>query len=122
LNDERNRECIFWQFFCEDKDYAILKVVMNYFKAVASVFPEDWASDNSPLNRTIGYSALMKLMEPLYRRGLAQESPTLETEFFVSQFAKARHLAPFTFQNYSPSGGGESAIYRDLADAILKAD
>lgn len=120
-DDEKNEGCIFWQFFCEDKDFAILKVILNYFKAVEAVFPDDWASEASPLSRTIGYSALMRLLDPLFRKGLAQSPPTLETSFFESEFSKSRSLAPFTFEKYSSSGGGESAIYRDLFDAIFNS-
>lgn len=117
--DPRNMGCLFWKFFCEEKDFAILKVMTNYFKAVASVFADDWCSANSPLNRTIGYGALMRLLEPLARKGLSQQPPTLEFAFFEKHFKKAADLAPFTFDKYSPSGGGETAIYNDLYAAIL---
>jgi DGQHR domain-containing protein len=119
LNDPRNTGCIFWRFFCEEKDFAILKVMTNYFKAVESVFPVDWNSDDSPLSRTIGYGALMRLLEPLARKGLAEATPTLDFAFFSEQFTKAANLAPFTFQKYPASGGGETDIYNDLRAAIF---
>jgi len=62
LDDPANEHCLFWRFFCEEKDFAILKVMTNYFKAVETVFATDWNSENSPLNRTIGYGALMRLL------------------------------------------------------------
>jgi hypothetical protein len=119
LDDAKNRDCIFWQFFCEEKDFAILKVMLNYFRAVEVVFGEDWKSNNSALNRTIGYSALMRLLAPLYRRGRDQELPTLEQSFFASELSKARSLAPFTFEKYPASGGGETAIYKDLHRLVI---
>ncbi|MFM2196659.1 MAG: hypothetical protein RLZZ505_91 [Verrucomicrobiota bacterium] len=119
VDDPRNRDCIFWQFFCEEKDFAILKVMLNYFKAVESVFEEDWNSNESALNRTIGYSALMRLLAPLYRRGRAENPPTLEQSFFEAEFSKAKVLAPFTFEKYPASGGGEAAIYNDLSKLML---
>lgn len=118
-SDPRNKGCLFWNFFCDEKDSAILKVMSNYFNAIQSVFEVDWKSDISPLSRTIGYAALMRLLEPLARKGLSQNPPTLERAFFEKQFKRAAHLAPFTFDKYSPSGGGESDIYSDLHAAIL---
>ena len=118
--DPKNASLLFWKFFCEDKDFAILKVVKNYFLAVQSVFNTDWKSDDSPLCRTIGYSALMKLLEPLARKGLSQVPQTLEQAFFERNLRKASNLAPFTFEKYSSSGGGEAAIYKDLYAAIFE--
>lgn len=119
LNDATNRDCIFWHTFCDEKDHVILKVMQNYFKAVMTVFEADWVSDKSALNRTIGYSALMRLLGEMYRSGIAQEPPTLEQSFFEAQFSKASHLAPFNFEEYPPSGGGETAIYKALSKAIF---
>lgn len=121
-NDPRNIGCLFWQFFCEEKDFAILKVMSNYFKAVESVFAADWHSDSSPLNRTIGYGALMRLFEPLARKGLAQDPQTLEQAFFENHLKKAAHLAPFTFERYPPSGGGEAGIFNDLKAAVVSPE
>ena len=118
-NDPANSKCFFWKFFCEQNDSAILKVITNYFKAVEDAFASDWHSENSPLNRTIGYAALMRLFDPLARKGLSQNTPTLERAFFERLFQKATHLAPFTFEKYPPSGGGETGIYNDLFAATL---
>jgi DGQHR domain-containing protein len=41
-SDPDNSSCVFWRFFAEDKDWAILRVLTNYFTAVAEVFAEDW--------------------------------------------------------------------------------
>ena len=117
-NDPENTACIFWRYFCEEKDWAILKVVKNYFAAVASVFPEDWKSEESPLSKTIGYSALMRLLPELFQRGLAKAPPSLEESFFREEFLKAQGLAPFTFLQYPASGAGQAALYNALREAI----
>ena len=64
--------------------------------------------------------ALMKLLEPLARKGLSQVPQTLEQAFFERNLRKASNLAPFTFEKYSSSGGGEAAIYKDLYAAIFE--
>ncbi len=119
-NDPKNRERIFWRFFCEERDWAIQKALNNYFQAVVQVFASDWQSNNSPLSRTIGYSALMRLIGDLAKKGLAQTpQPRLDKQFFLGFFQRASALSPFTFERYPPSGGGETQLYNDLRTAVL---
>jgi DGQHR domain-containing protein len=119
-DDSRNRERVFWRFFCEEQDWAIQKALKNYFSAVADVFPSDWHSQDSPLGRTIGFSALMRLLGDLAKKGLsAKPEPRLDQNFFLDFFTRAKSLSPFTFDAYSPSGSGESKLYNDLRSAVL---
>lgn len=119
VDDPINADCLFWGYFCENKDWAILKVMLNYFSAIAVVFSEDWESEESPLSRTIGYSALMRLLEPLFRLGQAETPPTLEQSFFEKRFLRARSLAPFRFDAYPASGAGETKLFRALEVAVV---
>jgi DGQHR domain-containing protein len=115
-SDSENSDCIFWKYFVDEKDWAILKILMNYFNAVKDQFGGDWNSDVSPLPRSIGFSALMKLLPVLFKKGQAQN--TFEQSFFVSEFEKARPLAPFTFDHYPASGVGESRLYQSIAEKL----
>jgi DGQHR domain-containing protein len=120
VDDPKNRDCVFWRFFAEDKDWAILRVVTNYFSAVSEVFGEDWTGRESPLGRAIGFAALMRLLDPLARAGLAVgREPRLDQAFFTGHLEKAKALRPFTFDTYPPSGGGETKLYRALKNAVL---
>ena len=40
---------IFRKFFAEDKDFAILRILKNYFGAVADAFPGLWEAQDNPL-------------------------------------------------------------------------
>ncbi|MBV9658017.1 MAG: DGQHR domain-containing protein [Verrucomicrobia bacterium] len=120
VDDPGNKDCVFWRFFVENKDWAILRVVMNYFKAVADVFGDDWTRPESPLGRTIGFSALMRLLDNLARKGLAEKpEPRLDAEFFNAQLKKAVKLCPFTFDTYPASGVGETRLYKAFESAIF---
>lgn len=122
-NDPLNRDRVFWRFFAEEKDWAILRAVTNYFSAVRGVFPEDWARDDSPLARAIGFSALIRLLEKLARTGLAAvPEPRLDQLFFEENLRKAEHLAPFSFETYSASGAGETKLFRALEGAIFSSN
>ena len=120
-DEPRNRERVFWMFFCKEQDWAIQRSLNNYFTAVAETFPDDWKSKESPLGRTIGFSALMRLFGELAKKGLSvQPEPRLDRNFFSEFFNRARTLAPFTFEKYPASGGGETQLYRALQSAVLE--
>jgi hypothetical protein len=96
------------------------KALKNYFSAVAVTFPNDWHSKESPLGRTIGFSALMRLLGDLAKKGLEdKQKRRLDQEFFLTNFKRAASLEPFTFDAYPASGKGETNLYRDLRSAIL---
>lgn len=115
-DDQENRDCIFWKLFVEDKDWAIMKILTNYFTAVRSEFETDWNSDSSPLPRTIGFSAVMRLLPLLYKNG--QSQGTFEQSFFTGELRKAKALAPFSFDDYPASGVGENKLYQTLLDRV----
>jgi hypothetical protein len=120
VNDPENADRIFGRFFCDGKDWAILKIMLNYFSAVRECFLFDWAAQDSPLSRTIGFSALMRLLEPLVRVGLTvKPEPRLDKDFFKGHLEKATSLAPFRFEQYPPSGGGETKLFKNLEAAVL---
>jgi hypothetical protein len=104
----------------EEKDWAILKILDNYFRTVRAVFPEDWSSDTSPLPRTIGFAALMRLLPILYRQG--QSQGTFEQSFLSDQLSKAKPLAPFDFDTYPASGVGENKLYQALLEHVSSGD
>lgn len=116
-DDPDNRDCIFWKLFVDDKDWAILKILSNYFTAVRSQFETDWNSDSSPLSKTIGFSALMRLLPELYMKG--QSEATFEQSFFARELMKAKSLAPFRFEEYPASGVGETKLYQDFQVKVL---
>jgi len=119
VDDPTNRDCIFWKLFVEEKDWAILKILSNYFNAVRGVFTEDWDSASSPLPKTIGFSALMRLLPILHAKGQAEG--TFEQAFFARELRKALSLAPFTFDAYPASGAGETRLYQDILAKITNS-
>jgi hypothetical protein len=118
LEDPQNQKCPFWRFFVEEKDWAIQKTITNFFNAVAKTFPQEWGSPNSALGKTIGFGAFMRILGPLGVVGLTEKR--LNGEFFDTELAKARPLAPFTLQKYPASGAGENTLARALQTSILK--
>lgn len=109
---------VFRDFFANKTDDAILKVMLNYFEAVKETFPYEWDNRENPLSRTIGYGALMKLLTELCKIGLRQNN--LKKGFFLEKLLKAKNKISLTFDNYSPSGAGETNLYRDLKELVIE--
>lgn len=115
--DEVETGLVFRQFFAEEQDDVILKVMLNYFEAVRDTFPDEWENRENPLSRTIGYAALMKLLAELCKAGLRMQS--LEKQFFRERLDRARGRIQFSFGRYSPSGAGESDLFADLRRLVI---
>lgn len=83
LKDEP--KLIFRKYFLEERDDIILKIIKNYFNAVAEVFPQEWEDASTYiLSKTTGYGALLKALPHFYREGIS--SKKLSQEFFVQEF------------------------------------
>lgn len=107
---------IFQPFYDEDNDGAVFLCLTNYFNSVKARWPKSW--DNAPvgsiLNRTTGYSALMKFLRPVYlstcRKGeiLSEEACR---EIFKSIKIPDREL---TRDYFLPGSSGISSLYKRL--------
>lgn len=76
---------IFREYFIDERDDIILKILKNYFNAVAEVFPEEWRNTSKYiLAKTTGYGALLKILPYFYQKGLAAQK--LSQEFFAQEF------------------------------------
>ena len=115
-DDSANQDCPFWSYFVEGKDWAIQKVINNYFKSIGQVFPNEWDVDTSALGKTIGFGAFMTLLLPVAKRGLRDKR--LDVKYFNEILGPASRLAPLTMDKYPASGAGENKLARELKDAI----
>jgi DGQHR domain-containing protein len=89
LHLEDDQKLILRKYFIKEKDDIILKVMMNYFKAVATEFEKEWNdSDTYILAKTTGYGALIQVFETLFNKGAEQK--TLTYEFFKEEFLKIK--------------------------------
>lgn len=118
--DEIDKGLIFRRFFAEEKDWAILRILKNYFRAVSEAFPDLWSEHNNPLSKTIGYGALMSLLVDAYRVGSQKED--LSFDFFLGLMEKLRANSEadnewdLTFESFPAAGSGESLLYRKLKE------
>lgn len=78
-------------YFIEERDDVILKLLTNYFSAVAEVFSEEWSNTSKYiLSKTTGYGALMKVFPYFYEKGVEMRS--LSRKFFVGEFINVKSM------------------------------
>ncbi len=109
---------VFRDLFIDKKDAEIAKIVWNYFDAVAQRWPTAWNSKakGEILNRTQGFSALMRFLGPVYR-DTANSRGRLATKSVlgVLKTVKLRD-SDFTKDKYVPGTSGETALFNDLRE------
>lgn len=92
---EENPRYVLRQYFIKERDDIILKVMMNYFGAVAAVFPEEWnQSERYILAKTTGYGALIKAFPAMFAEGVKERK--LSRPFFEEKW---RHIRGFLKEN-----------------------
>jgi len=87
---KENSKFIFRDYFANEKDNIILKILLNYFSAASEVYPKEWNSGEYILTKTTGYGALIKALPILYKEG--ERISDLSKEFFISKFNKAKEI------------------------------
>jgi DGQHR domain-containing protein len=70
------------EFYIEDDEISIIKILFNFFSAIEETLPHHWNEENSILKKTIGFTALFKVLNELVVEGL--KTKTLSKDFFIS--------------------------------------
>jgi DGQHR domain-containing protein len=111
---------IFRKFFAEEKDWAILRIMKSYFRAVAEAFPDLWEKQDNPLSKTIGYGALMRLLVDAFAKGTKEND--VSYDFFAAlmktlkENSEKDQEASLTFGSFPAAGSGESKLYGKLKE------
>lgn len=108
------RRLIFRDFFIDDADGHIAKVIWNFFSAVETRWYDAWTTveRGNIINRSTGYRALVRFMRDIYVY-LKKDVPK------KSEFSRVLDSVPlsdgdFTPEKFKPGSSGESALRRML--------
>ncbi len=83
------QKCIFNDYFREDKDEIILKILLNMFNAAKKVWPIEWDNPNQYiLTKTTGFIAMMKALPYIYNSG--KQNNDISEEHFEKTFENAK--------------------------------
>lgn len=71
------KRCIFRDYFINEEDDVIMKILLNCFNALKKVFPEEWKNPHEYiLWKSTGYNAIIDSLPEIYSYGLKQKKLT----------------------------------------------
>ncbi len=107
-------------YFIENKDYAILKILLNVFSALRENFAKEYeAPQKYILWKTTGFGGIIKALPSIIKVGIGYK--TLTKDFFSQYFLSVKkyfddNIIALTAENF---GSGEAA-QKKLADELTK--
>ncbi|RZJ31759.1 MAG: DGQHR domain-containing protein [Chryseobacterium sp.] len=96
-------------FYIQKEVDILFKVILNYFKAVQTVFPQEWENQESVLRKTVGINALFKFLFHLSEIGVSQS--TLTQDFFYQHLSEKANI---NLSDIQLSSKGVNQIYSRL--------
>lgn len=86
---EKDKTKVLRQFFIENNDSMIYKILYNYFTAVKLVFSDEWDTpENNILTKAIGFGGLIRAFITVYKYGMSNGE--LTQDFFEKLFKKVK--------------------------------
>lgn len=109
----------FRQFYLENEDSVIAKIMENYFSAIEETFPLEWNERPKEflLRKTAGYSALMTVLGTIWQSEIAAKNDATRDTFLdiVSRLKDGLGDRPITSKEFGSSEQGA----KSLANALL---
>jgi len=107
---------IFYEFFRKEEDLKILQIVVNYFNAVKSRWPDAWASSGKGniIRRTNGFNGFIRFLRPAFLHFTTKPEVVSEDQFrslFDQVTLKDGDFSPTRFL---PGSSGSTDLYRTL--------
>jgi DGQHR domain-containing protein len=104
----------FWTFYVSQDPSMIYKILLNYFRAFRAVLSSDWMSEDSILNKTSGYNAMIKLLQDILPIGI--DRGDLTESFFTEILEPLSKLSGYITSDIYGSSGLYSSnnLYKDM--------
>lgn len=114
--------CPFREYFIDEKDDVIAKILLNCFTALKNVFPEEWDEPhNNILWKTTGFRAVIYALPSIIRKGHREKM--LTQRFFENCFMafkkKLKEMNMSPTSEHFPGGGEQNQ--KKLAKIIIEA-
>lgn len=106
----------FRNWFIQEKDAQIAKLLWDYFTAIKNRWPIAW-ENKSILVKSTGIIALMKFLQPVVNYLGVERNISVE-EFSKIFESISINDDSFTIQNYIPGARGQSELYKNLLSFI----
>lgn len=106
----------FRDWFIDNEDAKIARVIWNYFKAVESKWPTAWRDTSLILSKSTGIIALMKFLKDIVIKLNAKERIIDVTEFEEVLSRVPLIDSDFTNSKFKAGGVGQSELYKRLIE------
>ncbi|MER3385149.1 DGQHR domain-containing protein [Pectobacterium sp. CHL-2024] len=118
---ETNDNCVLRNYFIEENDVVIQKIILNFFSAIRDVYEKEWETPQEySLSKLTGYAALMKAFPYLYEKGVAKKK--LDHEFMLGEVKRMKRLLDSKGVTFKSGDFGTSeAEINKLAKLIIEA-
>lgn len=116
---EPSPRSVFNQYYMHDEDRFIYRVLLNYFTAAKSTWPDEWTSRGYLLTKAVGFSGMVMALERIAAAG--REQGDMSQEFFKRVFAvasEAMRSSGRDWKSFGSSGKGAAEIAKFLTDAL----
>lgn len=115
-------DCIFNDYWRNDRDSTILKILLNVFNAAKRTWPEQWQNPTQyTLTKTNGFTGIMKALPKMFEEG--KKKKELTEDYFAGIFTKVKNKMEadkieFTIKYFEPSAAGEARFRNLIEDNI----
>lgn len=113
----------FKKLYSEKRDTDIKNILLNYFNAIAEIFPNEWSNKNKEfiLTKTTGFNGFMLFFLSLIEIANYKKE-ALSVEYFKKYISKIKsEMLPLTNMEYSSGAIGQNKI-RDILRKSLSDD
>lgn len=113
-------DLIFRNYFIDNKDDEIIKVLFSFFLAVEKTWPLSWDVRNkiSILNKTVGLKALFKVLKDICKKEWRDnEDKILDIDFFLSKLRSCDIPEDF-FSSHKATSSSINTIYKEIIDGL----
>lgn len=119
LKDLIDKNQTFKELYETNQDDIIYKILLNYFSAVADVFDKDWGNKDSILQKSVGFKALVLLLDRVLIPE-AQLRKDFTKEFFKEKLEiVAKNMnTPITSNDFGSSYGGAKKLFDKFKNTL----
>lgn len=123
LKDLIEKNKLMKRLFDNERDDVIYKILSNFFTATKNVFKNDWENPNSLLQKSIGFKALITLLDKILLER-AESSGDFSRTFFEKNLKKISDniTTPITSKDYGSSYGGAKHLFDDFEKALNQSE
>ncbi len=109
--------CPLRKYFIAKQDDTILKILTNYFEAIAETFDKEWGDETGVyiIRKTVGYTALIIVLRHILEEGFAAKN--LTKDFFkqkAKQFKASLNDKLLTSDNFPTNSAGAVILAKTL--------